>query len=61
MQAQSSFADLFLFKIFPILNEFSKYDVSYQIDLIRHYHKYYVEHLFHGKYQLRVQTECLLL
>ena len=40
----------------PILNEFSKYDVSHQIDLIRHYHKYYVEHLLHGKYQFRLNV-----
>ena len=56
----SWFLFLYIFMIFPILNEFSKYDVSHQIDLIRHYHKYYVEHLFHGKYQSRLSL-CLIL
>ena len=56
MQASSSFCSNLRFS--PILNEFSKYDVSHQIDLIRHYHKYYVEHLLHGKYQFRLNV-CL--
>ena len=50
------FCSFVLIKDFPILNEFSKYDVSHLIDLIRHYHKYYVEHLFHGKYQFRLNV-----